>query len=214
MVDFLEKLEDEEASQRLVVAVTARVPRERLIANPLLGEYPDPHIWFDLELWALAVDEIIRGFQARDPSHRAEYAARGAAYRREIEEAHLWALQTVRELPPERRHLVTSHDAYNYFGRAYGFEVRGLQGISTTTKAGLRDLEEAVNYVRSHGVPVIFAETSVSPAAVQRVASSAGCRVSPRKLFSDALGAEGTPEGTFLGVFRANVRTIVEAIRN
>ena len=213
MADFLKDLASSPRSGQLVAAVAEVVHESKILHNPLFGEYPDPHVWFDLELWSIVVGEIVRAFEQRDPAHAAEYRRRGEAYERDIAEAHAWGKEMAAGVPQERRRIVTSHDAYNYFGRAYGFEVRGLQGISTVTKAGLKDIKEAVKYVRQHDVPVIFAETSVSPAAVETVAGSAGCRVCEHHLYSDAIGLPGTPEGTFLGVFRFNMRAIVEALR-
>jgi manganese/zinc/iron transport system substrate-binding protein len=212
MADYLEDLH-EERPEHSVVAVAEAIPPERLLRNPAVWSYPDPHVWFDLELWRLVVLRIEEAFRLRDPTHAAEYASRAARYLADLEATHAWAKEKAAELPDERRRIVTSHDAYNYFGRAYGFEVHGLQGISTETQAGVYQIEEAVKYIRRHRVPVIFAETSVSPAAVELVASKAGSKRWAKELYSDALGKSGTPAGSFLGMFRYNLETIVEALR-
>ena len=142
----------------------------------------------------------------------ASYAAATEAYLAEIEETHQWALARIKELPVEKRKVVTSHDAYNYFARAYGLEVKGLQGISTVTKPGLQNIRSAVKYIRENKISVIFAETSVPRAAVDKVAEEAGCETYEHELYSDALGESGSGAGTFLGMFRHNVTTIVDAL--
>ena len=213
MVGFLRDLERRSSSPgRRVVAVADGVPKAELIRNALFGEYPDPHIWFDLRLWKAAVDVVVRTLEETVPEHGDEFRSRGDAYLAELTALDRWARATVEKLPEERRRIVTSHDAYNYFGKAYGFDVRGLQGISTETDAGLKDIEEAVKYIRDHAVPVVFAETSVSDSGVQSVAKSSGARVSPSKLYSDALGEPGTPEGSLVGMFRYNLSTIVHEL--
>jgi manganese/zinc/iron transport system substrate-binding protein len=212
MADFLRELGERPRPGRLVAAAGEAIPRERLLFNPLIPDYPDPHVWFDLELWKIVATAVGNAFAERDPEHAAEYGERAAEYSAELDRWHRWALEQAQKLPPERRKIVTSHDAYNYFARAYGFEVHGLQGISTVTPAGLKDIEAAVHFIREYRIPVIFAETSVSPAAVERVAKSAGAKVSARKLYSDALGPPGGEEGTLLGVFRYNLRAMVEEL--
>ncbi len=212
MAGFLRDLEKKSRGKQRVAAVAEHIPASSLIRNELFGDYPDPHVWFDLGLWKMAVEQVIVAYQQRVPAHGEEFQKRGEDYLAELDRTDSWARAKVQELPPKRRKLVTSHDAYNYFARAYGFEVHGLQGISTETKAGLKDIQEAVKYIQKHGVPVVFAETSVSPADVERVARSAGCTVSELELFSDALGKAGSAEGTFIGMFRFNLNTIVEAL--
>jgi len=218
MVEFLTELgaDSEDAApgerRKVVVAAAEAIPKERLIQNPLFGEYPDPHVWFDLELWQAAVRRVAEAFVTADPSRREAYLERGRRYESELAELHTWAKSQAEKIPESRRRIVTSHDAFNYLGRAYGFDVRGLQGISTETQAGLKDIEEAIQYIREHDVPVVFAETSVRSAEIEHVARNAGCRLSDRKLYSDALGSPATPEGTFTGMFRHNLRTIVEEL--
>lgn len=196
-----------------VVAVAAAIPAEELIRNELFGDYPDPHVWFEPRLWKIAVREVIDALARGAPAYREEFEERGAAYLSSLDELDAWARRAIEDLPARLRRMVTSHDAYNYFARAYGFDVHGLRGISTETREGLQDIEEAVKYIRSYRIPVIFAETSVPPDGVERVARSAGCRVSEKKLYSDALGEAGTPEGTFPGMFRYNLETIVQELR-
>jgi manganese/zinc/iron transport system substrate-binding protein len=212
MADYLTRLRESPRAGQLVVAVAEVIPESELFRNQRFSTYPDPHVWFDLRLWKAVVAEVVRALRERDPPHARDYDEAGARYMDEIDAAHAWALGKARELSPERRRIVTSHDAYSYFARAYGFEVRGLQGISTETQPGLQNIRDAVAYIRRHGVPVVFAETSVRRDAVEQVAAAAGCRVCEKPLYSDALGEPGSGAESFLGMFRYNLATIVEAL--
>ncbi len=203
-----------------VVAVGERIPAERLL-EPEPGQH-DPHVWFDPKLWTLCADAVAEALSAADPANAAAYAKRGAAYRQRLTELDTWARERLGSLPEARRILITSHDAYNYFGRAYGVQVVGVQGVSTVSEAGLADIAKTVDFIRKHGVKAIFVETSVSPAAIERISKDSGARVGG-ELFSDSTGAPGQMEtgaqgerydvGTYEGVFRHNVNTIVEALK-
>jgi manganese/zinc/iron transport system substrate-binding protein len=164
------------------------------------------------------VDTVEEGLTTKDPAGAAYYADRAAAVRTSLAELHAWALAKAAELPREKRILITSHDAFNYFGRAYGFEVVGLQGISTVTEAGLADMARMVDLIRARAARAIFVESSVPPQAIQRIAADAGVRVGG-ELFSDAMGTPGEIEhgydlGTYNGMIRHNLNTIVEALRD
>jgi manganese/zinc/iron transport system substrate-binding protein len=214
MSDLLTRLA---RSQRHVYALTEAVPEDRLLQPADHEGHHDPHVWFDVSLWRLGVDIVEQGLAAADPAHAAVYARRADAVRARLDALHAWALAKAAELPPERRVLVTSHDAYNYFGRAYGFEVVGLQGISTATEAGLADVTRLTDFIRQRGLKAIFVETSVSPATIRRVAADSGARIGG-ELFSDALGAPGEivhghDVGTYEGMVRHNLTTIVEALK-
>lgn len=207
---------------RLVRAVAERLPEERLLASADYEDAYDPHVWFDPELWALVVDAVVEALTEADPAGADLYRAGGAEYRAEVERLRDWALHRVEEVPPERRVLVTSHDAYSYFGRAFGFEVVGVQGISTAAEAGLADIAKTADFIKERGIPAIFVESSVSPSTIRRISSSSGAVVGG-ELFSDALGGRGEMHegsdgerydvGTYLGMFRYNVDTIVAALR-
>ncbi|MEM7230751.1 MAG: zinc ABC transporter substrate-binding protein [Planctomycetota bacterium] len=212
MATFLKDLKKKTDRKRTVSAVAETIPDDRLIRSELFGEYPDPHVWFDLKLWKVAVNETLRTLSEADPAHAADYKRRGGEYLAKIDETHDWAVSKLEGLPKETRRIVTSHDAYNYFARAYSFDVHGLQGISTESRAGIRDIEKAVRYVQTHKVPMIFAETSVNASGVEAVSKQSGAKISPKKLYSDALGAAGSPEATLLGMFRHNLTTIVDAL--
>ena len=180
------------------------------------GKY-DPHIWFDVTLWQEAVRKVARALAALDPGSAALYQANADAYLKQLDELHRYVQAQIQTLPPESRVLITAHDAFGYFGQQYGMEVRGLQGTSTAAEAGARDVQDLAAFICERGLKAIFVESSVPQAtleAVQAAAEARGCTVSiGGQLFSDAMGADGTPEGTYIGMVRHNVDTIVKALR-
>lgn len=202
---------------RLVYAVSEFLPHDQLLEPPGGAGHPDPHIWFDVSLWASCVEAVVKGLSAAAPEHASDFEANGAKAAADLGKLHQWALAKAGELPPARRILVTSHDAYNYFGRAYGFTVVGLQGISTVSEAALADMAKLVDYVKENGVKAIFVESSVPHATIERIATDAGVAIGG-ELFSDAMGTAGEIEngydlGTFEGMVKHNLTTIVEALR-
>lgn len=211
MGDILEKM----GRSRPVVAVAEAIPVEDRIVHGQ-GQY-DPHVWFDPLLWSRIGEPIGDALAGVLPEHAERFRAEATAFRRETEELHAWVNSRVDELPQERRVLVTAHDAFGYFGRRYGVEVLGLQGISTMAEAGLRDVERLTDLIVKRGIPAIFVEASVprrSIEAVQAACQARGHEVAiGGQLFSDSMGAAGTPEGTYPGMVRHNVNTIVEALR-
>ncbi len=201
---------------RTVHAIGEDLPADRLL-HPAGEEHPDPHVWFDIALWAEATDGIARVLTAADPDGAKVYAANAAAARERLTSLDAWARAKVAELPAARRVLITSHDAYGYFGRAYGFEVVGLQGISTVSEASLAGVARLVDFIRERGIKAIFVESSVPPAMIKRIADDAGVVVGG-ELFSDAMGTPGQMEnghdlGTYEGMVRHNLTTIVEALK-
>ena len=197
-------------------AITDGIPRARLLAPPAFAGQYDPHVWFDVSMWADAVRETGRALAQRDPAGAAVYRRNAARYARELERLHEWARGEAARLPAERRVLVTAHDAFNYFGRAYGFDVRGLQGISTATEAGAQDVQRLADFIASRRIPAIFVESSVAPRAIEAVRAAVGSRGYDvgvgEQLFSDAMGDPGTPDGTYPGMIRHNVRAIVAGL--
>jgi len=204
-------------TKRHVYAITASVPLDQLLQPPAFEGHPDPHVWFDVALWSRCVDAVVDGLSAADPSNRASYVARGTEVRTRLAGLHAWALAKAGELPAERRILITSHDAYNYFGRAYGFQVIGLQGISTVSEAALSDMARLVDFIRAKAVKAIFVESSVPHATIERIAEDAKVRIGG-ELFSDAMGTPGQMEngydlGSYEGMVKHNLTTIVEALK-
>src|SRR5687767_6914766 len=138
--------------KKFVYAVTEDLPKEKLLEPPALGGHWDPHVWFDVPLWAQCVDKVVEGLAEADGAGKAVYEKNGAQLKKKLAELHEWALKKAAELPKERRIIVTSHDAFNYLGRTYGFQVVGLQGISTVTEAGVADMAKLVDFVKQHKV--------------------------------------------------------------
>jgi manganese/zinc/iron transport system substrate-binding protein len=213
MGDILVKL----ARQRPVMAVSEEVPQDRLREPPeFQGQY-DPHIWFDVSLWAMVVGPIERELSKLRPANADEFRANAGALRKDLEDLDHWVMERIRAVPAAQRVLVTAHDAFGYFGRRYEIEVHGLQGISTVAEAGLKDVEKLVDLIVTRKVKAIFVESSVPRRSIEAV--QAACRSRQHdvaiggQLFSDAMGAAGTPEGTYAGMVRHNVNTVVEALR-
>ncbi len=213
MGDVLERLGEE----RPVVAVADEIPAELLRQPPEFEGNYDPHVWFDATLWARVTERVREALVELDPEHAAEYEANAAAYVSELEALDAYAREQIATIPKERRVLVTAHDAFGYFGQRYGIEVVGLQGISTEAEAGVDDLQRVADLIAERDVKAMFVETSVSPRTVEAVQAAVRDRGGEvtigGSLYSDAMGAAGTPEGTYLGMFRHNVETIVAALR-
>lgn len=201
---------------RRVVALAETLPQEALLWSEEFEEHADPHLWMDVSLWARLPAVIARALAEADPQGAEFYEKNAAALEARLGQLHAWCLEMAASVPPSRRVLVTSHDAFSYFGRAYGFEVVALQGISTVMEASLADVSQLTELVRERGLPAIFLESSVNPAALENVARAAGVRIGG-ELFSDALGAagelrEGFDVGTYEGMIRYNMTTIVSAL--
>lgn len=199
-----------------VYAVTQSVPEGRLLEPEEFEGHYDPHIWFDAALWSTAVPAVVEALSETDPDGAALYRANGEALTASLLALDAWCREQAAGLPEDRRILVTSHDAFNYFGRAYGFKVIGLQGVSTVSETSLADMTNLVDFVREQKVPAIFVETSVNPAGIRRVANDAGVRIGG-ELFSDALGEPGEMSGdydtgTYDGMMRHNMSTILNAL--
>jgi manganese/zinc/iron transport system substrate-binding protein len=199
------------------VAVTEWIAETDLLRPAEFEGSRDPHVWFDVRLWMVVVRRIGAALAEADPEHALEYAGREAEYLTELEALDEWVRRRVSTLPPARRVLVTAHDAFNYFGRAYGVEVLALQGISTQAEAGTADVQRLAGEIVRRGVPAVFVETSIPQRlieAVRAAAAARGQRVTiGGSLYSDALGDAGTPAGTYVGMFRHNVENIVRALQ-
>jgi manganese/zinc/iron transport system substrate-binding protein len=199
-----------------VRAVGEAVPRERLMSPPEFEGAYDPHVWFDVGLWIHTVGAVEETLSEADPAHAAEYRRRAEAYRGELEALDRYVRAAAARVPPERRVLVTAHDAFGYFGRAYGFQVRGLQGISTASEAGTADVQALAAFIARERIPAVFVESSIPERtirAVQEAVRARGWRVRiGGSLYSDAMGTPGTPAGTYTGMVRHNIDTIVGAL--
>jgi len=204
------------ADNRKVVEVTRGIPRDLLLAPAEFAGAYDPHVWFDVTLWMQAGETVRDSLIEIDPGSRDIYEQNYDKYMAELEKLNAYVLEQVARIPVAHRVLVTAHDAYNYFGRAYEFEVVGLQGISTEAEASTADVQNLAEFIVSRQIPAIFVETSISPRtieAVQAAVKSRGWDVKiGGQLFSDAMGDANTVEGTYIGMVRYNVDTIVEAL--
>lgn len=212
MADVLQRY----GQQKPTVAVAELVDENELLApEGYRGAY-DPHLWMDVALWRDALLATADALKPHLPDQAAVLEKRKQALADTLAALDEWVEEKIERIPPQNRVLITAHDAFSYFGRAYDIEVRGLQGIATTSEFGLQDVTRLVDFIIEREIPALFVETSVSPRAIEAVVE--GCRrrghevVIGGKLYSDALGAAGTPEGTYPGMIRHNVNTIVEAL--
>lgn len=189
------------------------------LTEPILLEEGvfDPHIWFDVQNWidisAIALDTLSRLF----PADRSIFKENHDRYTTELKDLHQWVKEQINKLPEHKRIMITAHDAFNYFGRAYDIHVRGLQGISTLTEFGLRDVTNFVDYIVTNDVHSIFVESSVSTKSLDAVVNGARSRGVDLKiggnLYSDSMGKEGSAEGTYIGMIKHNVNTIVKGLK-
>lgn len=213
MTDILHKL----SHRRPVYAAGDAVVSDQRIVDPHFSVGVDPHIWFDIRLWQQVVMYLSDRLQVADPESADQYRENTEKYLKQLDKLHEETWQAVQQIPLENRVLITAHDAFGYFGRAYGVEVRGLQGISTVSECGLKDVTDLVSMIVERNIRAIFLETSVPEKPLQSVVE--GCRKRGHNLnigghlYSDALGQADTPEGSYYGMMRANVRTIVNALK-
>ncbi len=213
MSEVLEKL----SHRKPVYAMASNIPDSLLRRAPGFENTFDPHIWFDVKLWSLAVANLAEYLQEWDEQNAEHYKSNAAVYAAQLDSLHHWVIRSVDSIPPAQRVLITAHDAFGYFGRAYHIEVRGLQGISTLSEFGLRDITSLADFILSRKIKAVFVETSVPEKSIRALLD--GCRQRGwnvqlgGSLYSDALGPEGTPEGTYIGMVKANVHTIVQALK-
>lgn len=215
MGEIFEKLE----KSKPVVAVSSKLEESQLMTDPAAtgSTVHDPHIWFDVKLWMSAVEVVRDTLVEKDPEHAASYESNASAYLAKMEELDAYAAEQIAAIPEKSRVLVTAHDAFGYFGKAYGLQVKGLQGINTMSEYGSKDVSELRDFLVENGIKAVFVESSVSSKSIESVIEGArelGHEVKiGGELFSDAMGDEGTEEGTYLGMVKHNVDTIVSALK-
>ena len=214
LVEVFEKMGNQ---QTKTIAVGEVLDKATLIGSEYFASNYDPHIWFDIENWKIITSFVVQKLSELDAKNRAYYQENGKNYLAELSTLSAKIKEIVSTLPPEKRILVTAHDAFNYFGKAYGFEVVGLQGLSTATEAGVQDVQKLSEFIIEKEVNAIFVESSVPKRtieALQEAVKSKGKQVEiGGTLYSDALGNPGSSEGTYKGMFVYNVNTIVEALK-
>ena len=213
MGEVLHKL----AHRKPVTAVAEAIPQARLLKAVGSIDAYDPHVWFDVQLWTIVVEEINYQLQRLDTANAPTYQQNTKTYINKLNQLHLFVSQSIATIPPSQRVLITAHDAFEYFGRAYNIEVRGLQGISTVSDFGLKDIVAIVDFISKKKIKAVFVESSVPKRAIEAVVT--GCEEQGHgvkiggTLFSDAMGDDQTFEGTYLGMVTTNVNTIVNALR-
>jgi manganese/zinc/iron transport system substrate-binding protein len=212
-----ELFEQMAVSGRRTVAVSDGVPPDKLRpADDDLNAF-DPHIWFDVSLWQYAATHVRDALITLDPGSEATYRENTERYLVELRSLDAYAMAQMASIPQDARVLITAHDAFGYFGARYGLEVKGIQGASTASEASASNVRALADDITNRKVKAIFVESAVSPAtinAVQEAVRARGWQVAVGgSLFADALGAAGTPEGTYLGMVKHNVDTIVGALK-
>lgn len=173
---------------------------------------PDPHCWFNARLAKVYVDNILSGLIVVDPENEDFFSQNAIAYKLQLDSLHSYATEMISQIPEQYRTLVTSHDAFRYFGEAYGINVEALQGISTEAKAQTADVAELVDLIKQLNLPAVFIETSVNPKLLEQIAAETQAKIGG-VLFSDSIGDEGTAGGSYIGAFRHNVESITKALK-
>ncbi|WP_370086714.1 metal ABC transporter solute-binding protein, Zn/Mn family [Ekhidna sp.] len=203
--------------QKPVVAAAESIPKEMLKSAVGYQDAYDPHVWFDVRRWKYAVKSISHALITLDSANQHFYEANTREYFQRLDSLDAYIKNRIAEIPEDHRILVTAHDAFVYFGDAYGMRVEGLQGISTVADFGLKDIADIIDLIIENNIKAIFVETSVSEKSINAVVT--GCKEKGHAvriggyLYSDAMGEFGTEEGTYIGMFKKNVETIVEALK-
>lgn len=200
-----------------VKAISSDIPDSLFRASELYPGTFDPHIWFDVSLWKEAVRNVHRNLVLSDEANKLIYDKNAQRFLQSLDSLHLEVMRSISSIPENQRMLITAHDAFGYFGDAYRIEVTGLQGISTLSEPGLKDVADLVGLITTNKIKAVFIETSVSEKAINAVVE--GCRKKGHdvkiggSLYSDAMGPFEKPEGTYIGMVHANVQTIVNALK-
>lgn len=211
----LERVLTQMPSNIRVVALEDAYEQSELLRSEDGNEF-DPHIWFDITLWRKAVAFVAEVIIATNATQQATISARLAAYDAELVALDRELAAAIGQIPDSRRVLITAHDAFRYFGRAYGFEVLGIQGLSTATEAGIQDMSRLADVIVTRKVPAVFVESTVSPKTIEALQAAVADRGGQVKLggqlYSDSLGDPNTVASTYIGMMRHNVNTIVSAL--
>lgn len=213
MLEIFEKMNKEKPTY----AIADSIPKDKLRKDQADNTATDPHVWFDIDLWKIALEQVRDGLIEKDPENKEDYIQNTEKYFAELDELKAYATEEMSKIPEEQRVLVTAHDAFNYFGAKYDLQVMGLQGLSTDAEYGLADVQSLVNTLVDRNIKAVFVESSISEKSINAVIAGAqdkGHEVEKGgELFSDAMGKEGTEEGTYIGMYKHNVDTIVEGLK-
>jgi len=206
-----------QARNRPVIAVTEAIDKSWLLEPEEFAGHYDPHVWMDVSAWARCVDVVAKELSKYDPEGETVYRTNAEAYQRQLAALHAYGKEKIASIPEASRLLVTSHDAFNYFGRAYGLEVLGVQGISTESEAGLQRINQLVQLLAERKVQSVFVESSVSSANVEALVEGARSNghdvsIAAEELFSDAMGQPGTYRGTYIGMLDHNITVVVRGL--
>ena len=212
-----EVFEKMRGQHKTTIAVSDAVSKNTLIGSEYFASNYDPHIWFDITNWEIITNYIIKQLSELDTKNATVYKENGTKYLASLALLKNTITTEINTLPVEKRILVTAHDAFNYFGKAFQFNVVGLQGLSTATEAGVRDVQKMAKFIEEKNVKAIFVESSVPKRTVEALQEAVKAKgkevVIGGTLFSDALGDAGTVEGTYIGMYKHNVKTIVNALK-
>ena len=213
----MESLFTQVGQSKRVVAVASNLSEDRLLQPPEFEGNFDPHVWFDVELWSQTIDVVVTALVSVDPEGIEVYRKNGERYLKELQTLDDWVVLELSKIPSSRRVLVTAHDAFGYFGRAYDIEVVGLQGISTVAEYGVNDVIQLVDLIVSREIPAMFVESSVPERSIKAVQQGCIDRghsvIIGGTLYSDAMGSAGSNADTYVGMVEENVRTIVSALK-
>lgn len=214
LVEVFEKMERQHIT---TIPVSDALDKKVLIGSEYFASNYDPHIWFDVANWEHITTFVAEKLSEVDPENEEFYKENGKKYLEKLKTLDTDLRGIIETLPKEKRILVTAHDAFNYFGQAYGFEVVGLQGLSTATEAGVQDVQKLANFIIEKKVKAIFIESSVPKRTIEALQAAVNSKKHQVEiggtLYSDALGNTGTVEGTYIGMFKYNVNTIVDALK-
>ena len=204
------------ASGKVVRAVTDGIPAENIRVSDEYKGFPDPHVWNDARAWAGCLNTVVDVLSERYPEFSEEFQSNAERFRREIERVDDYARQIVGTIPESQRTLVTAHDAFAYFARAYGLQVQSVQGITTESDPGVQDINNLVDYLVEHRIPAIFVESTINQANIRAVIEGAQQRdwsvTIGGTLYSDAMGPTGAYEGTYIGMIDHNATVITRAL--
>jgi manganese/zinc/iron transport system substrate-binding protein len=199
------------------LAVSNAIPESDLILVGGTSDHHDPHIWFSVSNWKLVASYVAQQLIKHDQKNVNFYDNNLKKYLSELDELSAFNDQKIAMVPESGRVLITAHDAFAYFGNEYGFEVKGLQGISTVSEAGATDVKSLADFIAERKIPALFIESSVPHRNIEALQAAVRSRgfdvIIGGELFSDALGSSGTPEGTYIGMYKHNVSTIADALK-
>lgn len=212
LVDVFEKMKNKKT-----VAVSNVLDKKTLIGSDYFASNYDPHIWFNINYWKQVTEYVVKTLSEALPEQQETFKANGKSYLSKLNALNKKINVSISTIPKEQRILVTAHDAFNYFGKSFDFEVVGLQGLSTATEAGVQDVQNLAAFIIEKKVKAIFVESSVPKRTIEALQASVKSKnhevVIGGTLFSDALGDAGTIEGTYIGMYEYNVKTIVNALK-